>query len=325
MKAILCTRYGPPDVLELKEVEKPVPGEGQALIKVHAASINTADLVYRGAWLVRLPDGLSKPKDPRVGTDVAGQVEAVGPGVTRFHPGDEVFGTCPGAFAEYAVAREVRLAAKPANSTFEEAAACPVAAITALQGLRDAGKIKPGQKVLVYGASGAVGTFAVQIAKSYDTKVTAVCSTRNVDQAHRLGADHVIDYTREDFTKDRQQNDLIMAINGYHFISAYRRVLAPQGILVVVGADKKHVLPGIVQAMLLGRLYSRKDGQTLGFMGIARITQEDLEAIKNLLETRKIIPAIDRRFRLSETADAATYLEQGHASAKVIITMDENS
>ncbi len=325
MKAILCTRYGPPDVLELKEVDKPIPGEGQVLVKVQAASINVADLVFEGILAARLVNGFSKPRDPRVGSDVAGIVEEVGPGATRFRPGDEVFGYCAGAFAEYAVAREARLVAKPAISTFAEAAACPIAAITAVQGLRDKGRIQPGHKVLIYGASGAVGTFAVQIAKSFNTEVTAVCSTTNVDQARSLGVDHVIDYTKEDFTKGHQQYDLILGINGYHPLAAYRHVLTPQGNFVLVGADHRYIYFALLAAAVLGPMYSRKGGQTLGFMGIAKITQEDLEVIKNLLEARKIIPAIDRRYPLAEVANAARYLEAGHARAKVIITVGENN
>jgi NADPH:quinone reductase-like Zn-dependent oxidoreductase len=232
MKAIICTKYGPPlEVLQLKEVEKPIPADNQVLVKVHAASVNKKDLApVRGAFVARLlGTGLLKPKRQILGDDIAGQVEAVGKNVKHFQPRDEVFGATDGAFAEYACTREDLLALKPANVTFEEAAAVPVAAITALQGLRQ-GRIQPGQRVLVNGASGGVGTFAVQIAKSFGTEVTAVCSSRNLHQARSMGADRVIDYTQEDFTKKGQRYDLIIAANGNHSMLAYRRALSPKGM-----------------------------------------------------------------------------------------------
>src|SRR3989454_8673803 len=239
MKAIVCTQYGSPDVLRLKEVEKPAPKEDEVLVTIHAASANPLDwhLMRGSPFRARLGGGLRKPKDPRLGVDIAGRVEAVGNNVTQFQPGNEVFGTLKGGFAEYACAREDRLALKPANNSFEEAAAAPVVAFTALQGLRDKGKIQPGQKVLVNGASGGVGTFAVQIAKSFGTEVTGVCSTRNLDMVRSIGADHVIDYTREDFTKSGQRYDLILAVNGYHSISAYKRALHPEGVYVMTGGS----------------------------------------------------------------------------------------
>ena len=325
MKAIVVSKYGPADVLQLTEGDKPVPGEDQVLVKVHAASINTADLTYGGALLVRLLGGISKPKDTRIGKDLAGVVEAVGSKVTQFKPGDEVFGACMGSFAEYAITHEHNLVLKPSNSTFEEAAAFPVAAITALQGLRDFGKIQTGQKVVIYGASGAVGTFAVQIARAFGAEVTAVCHTHNLDMVRSIGATHVIDYTHDDFTRNGQKYDLILGINGYHPIGDYRRSLTNQGRFVLVGADHTHAVGAIFQAMLLGPLMSRKEGQTLGFMGIAKIKQSDLEALKELLEARKVIPVIDRRYTLSEAAEAARYLESGHVRAKVIITIIGNS
>jgi NADPH:quinone reductase-like Zn-dependent oxidoreductase len=318
MKAIMWTKYGPPDVLQLLDVEKPTPKDDEVLIKVHAASANTLDLQMRGG-LTRLWSGLRKPRDPRLGRDIAGRVEAVGNNVTQFQPGDEVFGVCKGGFAEYAAAHENRLALKPANSSFEEAATAPVAAITALQGLRDSGQIQPGQKVLINGASGGVGTFAVQIAKSFGAEVTAVCSTRNVDQASSLGADHVIDYTQEDFTRNGQQYDLILAVNGYHPILDYKRALSPKGIYVMVGGSRTHIFQALFQAMLVGPLISRTGGQKMGFMGIEKINQKELSFVKELFEAGKVKPAIDRCYPLSETAEALRYLDEGHARGKVVI------
>jgi len=320
MKAILCEKYGPPEVLQLKEVEKPVPKEDELLVKVHAASANPLDLQMRGG-LARLWSGLSKPRDPRLGRDIAGQVEAIGSNVTQFQAGDEVFGVCKGGFAEYAIASEKELALKPAKSSFEEAASAPVAAITALQGLRDRGQIQPRQKVLINGASGGVGTFAVQIAKSFGAEVTAVCSPRNLDMARSIGADHVIDYTQEDFTRNEQRYDLIFAVNGYHPISAYRHTLTPQGIYLAAGGSLAQVL----QALLLGRLISKTGGQKLGFMGIANINQKDLGVVSELLESGKVVPVIDRSYPLSETAEALRYLGEGHARGKVVISVDQNN
>ncbi len=320
MKAIVHTQYGSPDVLQFKEVEKPLPMDHQLLIKVHAASVNTLDLALRGPLLARIiTGGLLKPKDPRLGVDLAGRVEAVGSDVTQFRPGDEVFGRGRGAFAEYACAREEAVVLKPAAMTFEAAAAVPVAALAALQGLRDRGRIQPGQKVLVHGASGGVGTFAVQIAKSFGAEITAVCSTRNVDMVRSLGADQVIDYTREDFTRNRQQYDLILAVNGYHPISAYRHALRPGGVYVMVGASKAHLYRALLQAMLLGPLISRIGGQTMSFM-LTKPNQKDLAFVKELLEDGKVVPVIDRRYPLRETAEALRYLEEGHARGKVVIT-----
>ncbi|MCE7980865.1 MAG: NAD(P)-dependent alcohol dehydrogenase [Caldilinea sp. CFX5] len=321
MKAIVCTKYGPPlEVLQLKEVEKPIPADNQVLVKVHAASVNKKDLApIRGAWLARLlGTGLRKPKCQIVGDDIAGRVEAVGKNVKHFQPGDEVFGTTDGAFAEYACAREDLLVLKPANMSFEEAAAVPIAAITALQGLRQ-GQIQPGQKVLVNGASGGVGTFAVQIAKSFETEVTAVCSPRNLEQARAMGADRVIDYTQEDFTQNGQRYDLIIAANGDHSMLAYRRALRPQGICVVIGGS----LAQISQALLLGPLLSKLGSQELGFMGIAKLNQPDLAFLKELLVAGKLKPIIDRRYPLRETAEAIRYLEEGHARGKVVITLGD--
>jgi NADPH:quinone reductase-like Zn-dependent oxidoreductase len=320
MKAVLWTKYGPPQALQLLEVVKPDPKDDEVLIKVYAASANTLDLQIRGG-LARLWSGLRKPSEPRLGRDISGRVEAVGNKVTQFHPGDEVFGVCYGAFAEYALANEKNLAIKPANSSFEQAASAPVAAITALQGLRDKGKIRPGQKVLIDGASGGVGTFAVQVAKSFGAEVTAVCSTRNVDQARSLGADHVIDYTQENFTRKGKRYDLILAVNGYHPITDYRRALSPEGIYLMVGVSKSHILQALFQAMLIGPLLSKANGRKMGFMGIAKINQKDLGIVRELFDAGKVTPAIDRRYPLSETAEALRYLEEGHARGKVVITV----
>ncbi len=320
MKAVVYTKYGPPDVLKIDEIEKPTPKENQVLIKVHAASINAAD--WRG---MRYPildrligGGLLKPKNTRVGTDVAGRVEAVGENITQFRPGDEVFGCAKGAFAEYVLAREAYLALKPANSSFEKAAAVPVAALTALQGIRYAGGIRPGQKVLIQGASGGVGTFAVQLAKSFGAEVTAVCSTRNLDMARSIGADHVIDYTQEDFTRNRQCYDLIFAANGYHSLSAYKRALNPQGVYVCAGG----ALPQIFQAMLLGSWMSRNGDKKMGNMGIAKVIQADLVTLGELLEAGKIAPFIDRSYPLSEFSEAMRYVVEKHAQGKVVITVE---
>ena len=317
MKAIVCTKYEHPlDVLQLKEVEKPTPTDDQVLVKVHAASINISDLApIRGFFLARLlGTGLLKPKRTRIGADIAGRVEAVGKNVKQFQRGDEVFGDASGGFAEYVCAREDLLVLKPTNVTFEEAASVGVAATSALQGLR-AGQIQPGQKVLVNGASGAVGTFAVQIAKSFGTEVTAVCSPRNLDNARSMGADYVINYTQVDFTMNRQTYDLILAVNGYHSILDYKRALSPKGICVVLGGK----LPQIFQALLFGPLISKTGSKKIGMMGIAKLNLKDLVLLKELLETGKVKPVIDRRYSLSETAKAVLYLEEGHAKGKIVI------
>lgn len=324
MKAVVYTEYGPPDVLKIEEVEKPTPNENQVLIKVHAASINAGDYRVRigKPFLFRLMvGGLLKPKNPRLGSDVAGRVEAVGENVKQFRPGDEVFGCRNGAFAEYVCAREGALALKPANISFEEAAAVPVAALTALQGLRDAGGIQPGQKVLIQGASGGVGTFAVQLAKSFGAEVIAVCSTRNLDMARSIGADHVIDYTQEDFTRKQQRYELIYAVNGYHSLLAYKRALSPQGIYVCAGGT----LPQFFQAMLLGSLMSRKGGKKMRSMGIAQVNQEDLVFLAELLKAGRIAPIIDRSYPLSEIVEAFRYVEDTHAQGKVVITVAQNN
>jgi NADPH:quinone reductase-like Zn-dependent oxidoreductase len=320
MKAIVQTQYGPPDVLHFVEVARPAPKDDEVLIRVHAASVNPADFhLMRGKPLLARPmmGGLRRPKFTRPGIDGAGRVEAFGRSVTRFNVGDEVFGACHGAFSEYVCAAEDKLALKPANISFENAASVPVAALTALQGLRDKGRIQQHQKVLIDGASGGVGTFAVQIAKSFGAEVTAVCSTRNLDTAQSIGADHVIDYTREDFTRNGQRYDLIFAANGYHSIFDYRRALRPGGICVFAGGGGVPIL----QAMLLGPLLSLIGNKKVRFF-IAKVSQKDLAFLKDLLEAGKIVPVIDRRYRLSEVAEALRYLEEGHARGKVVITME---
>jgi NADPH:quinone reductase-like Zn-dependent oxidoreductase len=317
MKAIVYTEYGSPDVLQFKDVEKPTPKDNEVLVKVHAASANPADwhLMRAEPFLARLGNGLLKPKNTRLGADVAGRVEAVGRNVTQLQVGDDVFGGMPlnelGGFAEYVCAPEELLALKPAKMTFEQAAAVPLAAFTALQGLRDKGQIQPGQKVLINGASGGVGTFAVQIAKSFGTEVTGVCSTRNLDMVRSIGADHVIDYTQQDFTQTGQRYDLIFDAVGNRSVSDYKRALSPNGICSVAGFT---TLSRLFQVMLLG-------GKKIGMMETAKANKRDLVSIKELLEADKVVPVIDRRYPLSETAEAIRYLEEGHAQGKVVITI----
>jgi len=327
MKAITYAKYGPPEVLQLKEVEKPAPRDNEVLVQINAASANAYDwhLLTADIFLVRLMGGgLLKPKNTMLGSDIAGQVEAVGRNVKLFQPGDEVFGDISecgnGGFAEYACAPEERLVLKPANLSFEEAAAVPMAAVTALQGLRNQGQIQPGQKVLINGASGGVGTFAVQIAKSFSAEVTAVCSTRNLEQARSLGADYVIDYTKENFTQTGQRYDLILAVNGYHPLSAYQRALTSRGIYVMAGGSGAQIF----QAMLLGPLMSKSGGKKMGGVS-AKPNQEDLAFMKGLLEDGKVVPVIDQRYPLSETAEALRYLGSGHARGKVVITVEHSS
>jgi NADPH:quinone reductase-like Zn-dependent oxidoreductase len=326
MKAIIYTHYGSPDVLELKEVEKPTPKENEVLMRVYAVSVNAADwrLVRAEPFLIRLYNGLFKPKHTILGSDVAGRVEAVGRNVTQFQSGDEVFGDLSGCgwggFAEYVCAPEHVLVSKPARATFEEAATIPMAGVTALQGLRDKGQIKPGQKVLIQGTGGGVGTFAVQIAQAFGAEVTAVCSTRNVDLVRSLGADHVIDYTQEDFTKNKQRYDLILAANGYHPISDYKRALRPRGMYVSTGGSEAQMY----QAMFLGPWMSMTGGKKMG-SSAKKTNKKDMAFLKELLEEGKVKPVIDRRYMLCETAEAIRYLEEGHAQGKVVITVDQAS
>jgi len=328
MKAAVYTRYGPPDVVQIKDVEKPVPKDNEVLLKVRAASVNPVDWHFmRGTpYIVRIVAGLRKPKITRLGVDVAGQVEAVGRNVTQFKPGDEVFGTCKGAFAEYACTSERALVAKPDNVPFEQAASVPVAAFTALQGLRDKGHIQPGQKVLINGAAGGVGTFAVQIAKSFGADVTGVCSTRNVGLVRSIGADQVIDYTQADFTKSGQRYDLFFDCVGNHSLSACRRVLNPKGIHIMVGAPSGGgrwmigPLARLVKMLLLSWFMSQK---FVTF--IARSSKEDLTIMHELMKAGKVTPVIDKRYRLSEVPEAIRYLEEGHARGKVVVTLEYNN
>jgi NADPH:quinone reductase-like Zn-dependent oxidoreductase len=322
MKAMVYHKYGSPDVLKLEEIEQPIPKDNEVLVKVHAASVNAADwhLLRGKPFLVRLMGfGLLKPKHTILGSDIAGRVEAVGRNVKQFQPGDEVFGNIRGGFAEYVCAREDALVLKPANLSFEEAAAVPMAAVTALQGLRDKGQIQPGQKVLINGASGGVGTFAVQIAKSFGADVTGVCSTRNVDMVRSIGADHVIDYMQEDFTKNGQRYDLILAANGYHPILDYRRALSPKGMYVMTGGSMTQMF----QAMLLGPLISMAGSKKMGNV-MAKPNKKDLVFMKELLEAGKVVPVIDRRYPLREVPEAIRYVEEGHARGKVVITVYQN-
>ena len=328
MKAIIFTEYGSPDVLQLQDVEKPTPKDNEVLIQVHAASVNPADWhIMRGApFLARLEFGLRKPKISRLGADVAGRVEAIGRNVTQFQIGDDVFGdifvgSLTGSFAEYVCANEELLALKPANSSFEAAAAVPLAAITALQGLRDKGQIQSGQKVLINGASGGVGTFAVQIAKSFGTEVTGVCSTGNLDMVRSIGADHVIDYTKEDFTNNGRKYDLIFDAVGNRSVSDLKRALSSNGICAVAGFT---TLSRLFQVILLGAWVSKTGSKKVGLMETAKPNKKDLVFIKELLEAGKVVPVIDRTYPLSEVPDAIRYLEKGHARGKVVITLEHS-
>lgn len=327
MKAIVYPRYGAAKVLRLREVEQPAPKAGEVVLKVGAASINSLDWHFmRGSpFIVRVSGaGLRRPKDPRLGVDVAGTVEAVGPGVTRFQIGDQVFGRADGAFAEYACARETSLVAKPTAMSFETAAALPIAALTALEGLRDIGHIQPGQEVLIQGASGGVGMYAIQLAKVFGAKVTAVCGPKNVEMARSLGADHVIDYTREDFTRKGQRYDLILAVNGYHSLLAYRRALGPHGTFVMVGATNKRLLRSMFQIAVFGKLLSRSGKRSYRNF-LAKPKQQDLEFVGKLVEDGAIRPVIDRCYPLSETGEAMRYFEEVHPRGKVVITMSSPS
>jgi NADPH:quinone reductase-like Zn-dependent oxidoreductase len=322
MKAIVYKKYGSPDVLEFTEVEKPIPQDNQVLVKIHASSVNFGNLVLlKGQpFLARFAFGLLKPKYNIPGGDIAGVVEAVGKEVKQFKPGDEVFGDLSGCgwggFAENVSVPEKALALKPSNLSFEEAAAVPMAGVTALQGLRDKGKIQSGQKVLINGASGGVGTFAVQIAKSFGAEVTGVCSTRNLEILQSIGADHAIDYTKEKFTENNQSYDLILGVNGHQPISDYKRALNPNGTFVHVGGSEAQMF----QAMVLGPWISMTGTKKMGTF-LQRANQQDLNEIKELVETGKVKPVIDRSYKLNEVRDAFRYFEEGHAQGKVVITV----
>jgi NADPH:quinone reductase-like Zn-dependent oxidoreductase len=322
VKAIVYRYYGSPAVLKFEEIEKPTPGGDEVLIKVRAASVNPLDWHFmRGTpYFLRLMAGLRQPKVTRLGVDVAGQVEAVGKNVTHFKPGDHVFGSARGAFAEYVCAPQRALVMKPDNVTFEKAASVPVAAITALQALRDKGKIQPGQKVLINGVAGGVGTFAVQLANSFGADVTGVCSTRNVDMVRSLGAAHVIDYTKENFTKSGQRYDLLLDCVGNHSLSACRRVLNPRGIYIVVGGKDSRWVGPLARA-ITAPVFSCFVSQHMVLM-LAKVNQQDLGVLRDLMQTGKLTPVIDRRYRLSEVPEAIRYLEEGHAQGKVVITLE---
>src|SRR5256714_1748935 len=325
IKAIVHCEYGSPDVLKLENVEKPIPNDNQLLVRVRAASVNPLDLTIRGPWLIRPLLGLRKPKDTRLGVDYSGTVEAVGNNVTNFKPGDEVFGGKNGALAEYVgVLADRAIVLKPANMTFEQAASVPVAAITALQGLRDKGKIQAGQKVLINGASGGVGTFAVQIAKSFGTEVTGVCSTRNVDLVRSIGADHVVDYTKEDFTKTDQRYDLIFDLICNHSFSERRHILNPNGICVMAGIGGAGWHDGFA-GRLAGELnaYVRSRFVSQKFIAyIAQFNKKDMMVLADLMQSGKLTPVIDRTYKLSDVPEALRYLEQGHARGKVVIAVE---
>ncbi len=325
MKAIVHCEYGGPEVLTLTDVEKPVPTDNQVLVKVRAASLNPLDLMVRGPWLIRPLSGMRKPKDTRLGVDYSGIVEAVGKNVTQFKPGDEVFGGKNGAVAEYVcVLADRAVTFKPPNMTFEQAAAVPVAALTALQGLRDKGKIKAGQKVLVNGASGGVGTFAVQIAKSFGAEVTAVCSTRNLEMVRSIGADHVIDYTKEDFTQTDQRYDLIYDLVGNHSFSERRRILTPNGICVMAGVGGAGWHDGMA-GRLVGELNAYVGSWFVSQKFIAYIAEfnkADIAILGDLMRDGKMTPVIDKTYKLNDVPAALRYLETGHARGKVVITVE---
>ena len=321
MKAIVCRRYGPPAVLAIEDVDRPVPGDGEVLIRIRAAAVNPLDKVFRGTpYVLRPLFGLRRPKDTRPGRDVAGQVEAVGNGVTRFKPGDDVFGVCRGAFAEYGCAAESRLASKPAGVTFEQAAAVPVAGLTALQGLRDRGQAQAGHAVLLNGAAGGVGTFAVQIAKSLGAEVTGVCSTRNVDLVRSLGADRVIDYTREDFTRGTERYDLIFDCVANRSLLALKRLLKPAGKYLAIGAPAQGrwfgPLGRVLRTFVFSRIVSRRFQ-----LFLAKVRSEDLAVLAELLEAGKVRPVIDRSYALAQVPEALQYLEEGHVRGKLVIAI----
>jgi NADPH:quinone reductase-like Zn-dependent oxidoreductase len=321
MKAVVYRCYGSPEVLKVEQIEKPTPADNEVLVKVRAASINPLEWHYmRGTpYLMRAEAGMGFPQDPRLGVDFSGTVEEVGKSVTKFKPGDEVFGGRDGALGEYVVVREsASIVPKPTNLTFEQAASIPIAAVTALQGLRDIGKVHAGQKVLINGASGGVGTFAVQIAKSYGAEVTGVCSTRNVDLVKSLGADHVIDYTREDFTQGTQHYDVIFDAVGNHSLSEYRRVMRPQGIFVIVGGPSTDPWIGPLIVPLKAKLLAPFVSQKFEFF-LADINPQDLQALAGMAQSGTLTPVIDKTYPMSDIQAAMRYLETGHARGKVAV------
>jgi NADPH:quinone reductase-like Zn-dependent oxidoreductase len=329
MKAVVHRCYGSPDVLTYEDISKPTPADDEVLVRVHASAVNPLDWHYLEGtpYLVRIEAGFGKPDDPRLGVDFAGTVEAVGKSVKRFKPGDEVFGGRFGAFAEYVTVREERaVALKPGNLTFEQAASVPIAGLTALQAVRDAARVQPGQKVLIIGASGGVGTFAVQIAKSFGAEVTGVCSTRNLDMVRSLGADHVIDYTREDFTRSGQRYDMIMDNVGNRSLPellAFRHLLNPKGIFVLIGGGGPHAGRWIGPMGTWADLYILSPFLSQRYTALlAQLNKEDLAKVGELMQAGKVTPAIDRRYKLSELAAAIRYLEDGHARGKLVIDVE---
>jgi NADPH:quinone reductase-like Zn-dependent oxidoreductase len=327
MNAIVYRCYGNPDVLKLEAIAKPAPADDRVLVKVRAASVNPLDWHYMQGkpYVMRAMAGVGKPDSILMGADFAGTVESVGKNVTRFKPGDEVFGDRDGAFGEYVSVREKgAITSKPSNISMEQAAAVPVAGLTALQALRDKGKVQAGQRVLINGASGGVGTFAVQIAKNYGADVTGVCSTRNMEMVKSIGADHVIDYTKEDFTQGSARYDLIIDNVGSHTLSEYRRVLTPNGALVIVGGPSDNAWLGPLTTSIEAYMVSPFVKQKMIFM-LSEANPEDLNLLRDLIQAGKLTPVIDRRYPLAETAQAISYLEQGHAKGKVVITVDASA
>jgi NADPH:quinone reductase-like Zn-dependent oxidoreductase len=323
MKAIVYERYGPPDVLELKEVEKPIPKDNEVLVKVHAVGVNASDWEgLRGKPLYARFMGLFKPGKKILGSDIAGRVEAVGKNAKQFKPGDEVFGDIlgyMGGFAQYACAPGNTLLQKPTGMTFEEAAALPQSAVIALQGIRDKGQVQPGQKVLINGAGGGAGTFAVQLAKHYGAEVTGVDNTGKLDMLRSIGADHVIDYTREDFTKNGRQYDLILDLAAYRSIFAYKRALSAKGKYYMVGGS----MAALFQALLLGPWIKMVGGKKLSILAV-RANTKDLAFMTELVEAGKVVPVIDKHYPLNKVAEALLYLGEGHAQGKVVITLEHN-
>jgi NADPH:quinone reductase-like Zn-dependent oxidoreductase len=330
MKAVVRERFGSPEVLQVKEVEKPAPNDVRGvLVRIYASSVNAADrhdmrgppfIIRLVGPLFRLSTGLRGPKEPGLGTDIAGRVEAVSNNVTQFKPGDEVYGVCNAGYAQYGIARENRIALKPESGSFEEYAAVPIAGFTALQALRDKGHIKPGHKVLINGAGGGVGTFAVQIAKAFGAEVTATTNTESVDMVRKIGADHVIDYTQEDYTKKGERYDLICDIAATHSISDYKRVMNSNATFVIVGIGNKISIRRLLYFLIRSRFASR-GGKKFTFF-VARSNQEDLVTLRGLIEAGKITPVIDRRYALDETAQALRYFEEGRTRGKIVITVE---
>jgi NADPH:quinone reductase-like Zn-dependent oxidoreductase len=325
MKAAVYRNYGPPEVIHLEDQPRPAPADDEVLIRIRAAAVNPMDYHFiGGTMLLRLMTGLRRPKQTRPGADLAGHIEAIGRNVTRFRVGDAVFGVARGAFAEYACAKERQLALKPANATFEQAAAVPVAGLTALQSLRDRGCVQPGQKVLINGAAGGVGTFAVQIAKAFGAEVTAVCSTRGLEFVRSLGADHVIDYTRDDFTRSAAKYDLLVDCAGNRSLRECRRVMTPKGTYVGIGARPGGrwvgPLPQVLKLLVSGRFVSQRV-----VLFVASINPGDLTVMKDLIEAGKVTPVIDRSYELSEVVAAVRHAKEGHALGKVVITVEPGS